>query len=188
MRARFGVESPVEVLAPTLYVDVALQPDAELIVDDEHAERACYVVSGAIEIDGAGYIEGQFVVLVRDVPVTVRALENSRVLLTGGAPLDGARHIWWNFVSSSRERIDIAKRDWREFRFAAVPAILKEFRCRSESVRAAQARVLPQRCLTQFLALHHRRALMLKCRRVSLAPENHHGIAVTNRPRKSAGS
>jgi redox-sensitive bicupin YhaK (pirin superfamily) len=117
----FGVESPVEVLAPTLYVDVALQPDAELIVDDEHAERACYVVSGAIEIDGARYIEGQFVVFVRDVPVTVRALDNSRVLLAGGAPLDGPRHIWWNFVSSSLERIDSAKRDWRELRFAAVP-------------------------------------------------------------------
>jgi hypothetical protein len=54
-------------------------------------------------------------------PVLIRAVEASRVMLLGGAPLDGPRYIWWNFVSSSRERIEQAKRDWREKRFAAVP-------------------------------------------------------------------
>jgi hypothetical protein len=75
-----------------------------------------------MEIGGARYGEGEFVVLVEGAgPVAIRAAVASRVMLAGGAALDGPRHIWWNFVSSSRERIDAAKRDWREQRFAPVP-------------------------------------------------------------------
>ena len=89
---------------------------------DEHQQRACYVALGRIEIDDKAYDEGQFVVLAADAgPVRVRALQASRVMLAGGAPLDGPRHIYWNFVASTRERIEAARRDWREHLFAPVP-------------------------------------------------------------------
>jgi redox-sensitive bicupin YhaK (pirin superfamily) len=78
-------------------------------------------VQGSVEIEGQRYDAGQFVVLTADEVVTVRALEASRVMLAGGAATDGPRHIWWNFVSSSLERIEVAKRDWREERFVPVP-------------------------------------------------------------------
>jgi len=118
----YGQRSPVEVFSPTLYVDAQLAGGAQIEVPDEHAQRACYVAQGRIEIDGHAYDEGQFAVLAADAgPVPVRALQAARVMLAGGAPLDGLRHIDWNFVSSSRERIEAARRDWREHRFAPVP-------------------------------------------------------------------
>jgi redox-sensitive bicupin YhaK (pirin superfamily) len=118
----YGERSPVDVFSPTLYVDARLAAGAAVEVPDEHEQRACYVAQGRIEIDGKAYDEGQFMVLASAAgPVSIRALENSRVMLAGGAPLDGPRHIYWNFVSSSRERIEAARRDWRERRFAAVP-------------------------------------------------------------------
>jgi hypothetical protein len=79
------------------------------------------VVEGAIEVAGKRYEVGQMTVFASSGPVALRAPGPARVMLLGGAPLDGPRHIWWNFVSSSRERIERAKLDWREDRFAAVP-------------------------------------------------------------------
>jgi redox-sensitive bicupin YhaK (pirin superfamily) len=120
----YGRASPVPVLSPTLYVEARFEPSgAEAYVDDEHAERAVYVAQGALEIDGRPFATGQFVVLdAAGGKVPVRALEpGTRAMFAGGAPLDGPRHVWWNFVSSSRERIETAKRDWREQRFAPVP-------------------------------------------------------------------
>jgi redox-sensitive bicupin YhaK (pirin superfamily) len=117
----FGERAPARVFAPTLYVDVVLAAEASFAIDTEHPERACYVVQGSVEIEGERYDAGQFVVLAPDEVVTVRALAASRVMLAGGAPTDGPRHIWWNFVSSSLERIEVAKRDWREERFVPVP-------------------------------------------------------------------
>lgn len=118
----YGRQSPVEVFSPTLYVDAVLAADTPLEIEAEHAQRACYVVQGSVELAGQRYGEGQFIVLAADAgAVEVRALEATRLMLAGGAPLDGARYIYWNFVSSSRERIETAKRDWREQRFAPVP-------------------------------------------------------------------
>jgi redox-sensitive bicupin YhaK (pirin superfamily) len=118
----YGRRSPVEVFSPTLYVDAMLQEHAALEIEAEHAQRGCYIVQGSVELAGERYAEGQFVVLDEGAgALTVTALEPSRVMLAGGAPLDGPRHIYWNFVSSSAERIDLAKRDWRERRFAPVP-------------------------------------------------------------------
>ncbi|HEX9208546.1 MAG TPA: pirin family protein [Steroidobacteraceae bacterium] len=118
----YGLRSPVEVFSPTLYVDAVLESGAPLEIEAEHAERACYVVQGAIDLAGERYGAGRLVVLAGDAgAVSVRALEASRLMLAGGAPLDGTRHVYWNFVSSSRERIEAAKRDWRERRFAPVP-------------------------------------------------------------------
>lgn len=118
----YGLRSPVQVFSPTLYVDAQLQPGAVLEVEPEHAERGCYVAQGSVEIGGEHHGAGQFVVLAQAAGgVTVRALEAARVMLAGGAPLDGPRYIDWNFVSSTRERIEAARRDWRERRFPAVP-------------------------------------------------------------------
>ena len=118
----YGHRSPVQVFSPTLYVDAQLPPAATLEIEPEHAERGCYVAVGNVEIGGERYGTGQFVVLAQSAgAVTVRALDAARVMLAGGAPLDGPRYVDWNFVSSSRERIEAAKRDWRERRFPPVP-------------------------------------------------------------------
>jgi redox-sensitive bicupin YhaK (pirin superfamily) len=118
----FGQRSPVEVFSPTLYVDAVLEAGATLEIEAEHAQRGCYVVQGCVEIGGVRHTEGQFIVLGEGAgAVTVAAPEPARLMLAGGAALDGARHIYWNFVSSSPERIEAAKRDWRERRFAPVP-------------------------------------------------------------------
>jgi redox-sensitive bicupin YhaK (pirin superfamily) len=118
----YGRRSPVEVFSPTLYVDARLEAGARIGVEAEHQQRACYVVSGTVEIAGDRYGEGQFVVLAEGAgSVSLYAATGARVMLAGGAALDGPRHIEWNFVSSSRERIEAAKADWRARRFAAVP-------------------------------------------------------------------
>jgi redox-sensitive bicupin YhaK (pirin superfamily) len=118
----YGRRSPVEVFSPTLYVDAQLSADAGIEVEAEHEQRACYVVNGTVDIAGQRYGAGQFVVLAAGSgPVAVRAVAGSRVMLAGGAALDGPRYIEWNFVSSTRERIEQAKADWRGRRFEPVP-------------------------------------------------------------------
>ena len=123
----YGLESPVRVFAPTLYVHVLLDAGAEIVVDDGHAERATYVVEGEVEVGGAPRSAGELLVLRQGARATVRAKTAASVMLIGGAPLDGPRHVWWNFVSSSRERIERAKSEWREGRFAMVPGDEVEF-------------------------------------------------------------
>jgi redox-sensitive bicupin YhaK (pirin superfamily) len=123
----YGMASPVRVLSPLFYVEARLEPDAVLPVPDEHAERAAYVVEGSVGCDGDAHGPGVMLVFREGAPVQLRARERSRVMLLGGAPLDGERHVWWNFVSSSPERIERAKRDWREGRFPKVPGDEREF-------------------------------------------------------------
>lgn len=115
-----GLRSPVETLSETLYADVELAAGARLPLDDRVADRALYLVSGEIEVNGHPHRAGRMLVLGRG-PVELRAPSGARLLVIGGEPLDGRRHLWWNFVSSSKERIEVAKEDWREGRFAAVP-------------------------------------------------------------------
>ncbi|MBS1200208.1 MAG: pirin family protein [Proteobacteria bacterium] len=117
----FGRASPVEVRAPTLYVDVRLPAGGSLTLPAEHAERALYVAEGRATLDDAPVGTGQMAVLEPGAAPRLFALEDVRAMLLGGAPADGPRHIWWNFVSSSRERIELARRDWAEGRFPAVP-------------------------------------------------------------------
>lgn len=117
----FGQRSPVEVLSPTLYVHARLEAQATLTLEAEHEERALYVVEGALSCDGQRFEAGTLFVLRPGRSPSVTALEASRVMLLGGAKLLGERHLWWNFVSSSKERIERAKQDWREDRFPKVP-------------------------------------------------------------------
>ncbi|HSY09204.1 MAG TPA: pirin family protein [Steroidobacteraceae bacterium] len=117
----FGRASPVRLLSPTLYVDVSAAAGASLEIGADYSERACYVAAGGIEISGVRGAEGELLTLARGGAVTLRAERAARVILLGGEPFATPRFIWWNFVSSSRERIDSAKRQWAQGRFAPVP-------------------------------------------------------------------
>jgi len=117
----WGCRSPVNVFSDTLYADVTLAPGTSLPIDAAHEERALYPVSGDIEIAGEAFQQGGMLVLKPGVPITAKALTETRLVLIGGARMDGPRHIWWNFVSSRKERIEQAKADWREGRFPKVP-------------------------------------------------------------------
>jgi len=119
MGKAYGVDSPVLTYSHTLYAEARLPAGATLTVLDEARERAVYVVSGTLDIDGHAYGEGKFAVLREGLEVRLRATAEARVLLVGGAPL-GPRHIWWNFVSSRSERIEQAKGDWAEQRMGRV--------------------------------------------------------------------
>jgi len=123
----YGAASPVQVLSPLFYVEARLEADAALPLPDEHVERAAYVVEGSLSCDGEAQGPGRMLVFHEGAPAQIRAQEPARVMLLGGAPLDGERQVWWNFVSSSRERIERAKIDWREGRFPKVPGDEIEF-------------------------------------------------------------
>ena len=109
------------VFADTLYVAIDLEPGAELAIDDSHRERALYVLEGQAELDGADLPEKHLVLLDDGGRPRLRALTPVKAMLLGGEPLDGPRHLWWNFVSSSKERIEQAKQDWVAGRFGQVP-------------------------------------------------------------------
>ncbi|MDB4986127.1 MAG: pirin [Myxococcaceae bacterium] len=123
----YGVRSPVGVLSPTLYVHARLPAGAKLEVDREHEERAVYVVEGSIELERRTFGPGTMVVLAPGAEVTLSAIDAARLMLLGGEQLEGERYLFWNFVSSSPERLEQAKRDWVERRFAAVPGDDEEF-------------------------------------------------------------
>ncbi|HVM81651.1 MAG TPA: pirin family protein [Stellaceae bacterium] len=116
-----GARSPVSTLSSMVYADVALAAGARLAVPAEHPERALYVVEGVLDVSGRSFGVSQLLLLRRGVEVTVTASESARLLILGGEPIDGPRHIWWNFVSSSSERIAQAKSDWKAGRFPPVP-------------------------------------------------------------------
>jgi redox-sensitive bicupin YhaK (pirin superfamily) len=117
----YGETSPVNVLSPTLYVHAQLSAGARIPLDDEHEERALYVASGELECDGRLFGPGSLVVVRAGETVLLEADQPTRIMIIGGAKLEGERHIWWNFVSSSEERIERAKDDWKNGRFAKVP-------------------------------------------------------------------
>jgi redox-sensitive bicupin YhaK (pirin superfamily) len=123
----YGKTSPVTTLSPTLYVHAELDAGATLDVDDEHEERAAYVVLGSVEVDGKPFGAGQLLVFRAGAKARVLASTNATVMLVGGAKLEGTRHIDWNFVSSSKERIERAKDDWRNRRFPSIPGDDEEF-------------------------------------------------------------
>jgi redox-sensitive bicupin YhaK (pirin superfamily) len=122
----YGATSPVVFPHAAFYVDAALEPGATLPLDPDYEERAVYVAAGEIDIVGDIFSQGRLLVFRPGDRIAIRATAPARLILLGGAPMDGPRHIWWNFVSSSRERIDAAKEDWRSGRFALVPGDEKE--------------------------------------------------------------
>ncbi|HWK70330.1 MAG TPA: pirin family protein [Burkholderiaceae bacterium] len=113
----YGMDSPAKTHSPLFYLHVELQAGAKLELPAGYAERAVYVALGRIEIDGAQYRPGQMAVFSAGGTPYLVALEATRIMLLGGEPL-GARHIWWNFVSSRKDRIEQAKADWTAGRIA----------------------------------------------------------------------
>jgi redox-sensitive bicupin YhaK (pirin superfamily) len=101
-------------------VDLKLDKGSQFDIGTEHEDRALYLLNGEIGLAEASITPGRLVVLKTGSPVTIEARQDTHLVIIGGAQLDGPRHIWWNFVSSSRERIEQAKQDWREGRFARV--------------------------------------------------------------------
>jgi redox-sensitive bicupin YhaK (pirin superfamily) len=125
-----GAASPAVTRSPLFYAEASLAAGARVALPREHDERAFYVFSGAVEVEGdaARYDAGRLVVVRPGAATVVRAPEApARVMLLGGAPLDGPRIVWWNFVASSRERIEAAKEDWQARRFPGVPGDDAEF-------------------------------------------------------------
>jgi redox-sensitive bicupin YhaK (pirin superfamily) len=116
----FGERSPVTTFSDTLYLECVMPAGRQITIPGDAAELAAYVVAGEIRIANARYAGGVMLVAKGGQGLTLRAEQDSRVMIIGGEPL-GERHIWWNFVSSSRERIERAKDDWRDGRFDPVP-------------------------------------------------------------------
>jgi redox-sensitive bicupin YhaK (pirin superfamily) len=117
----FGERSPVQTESDTFYAELRLEDGRRLLLPGDIEERAIYVCSGAVEIAGSVFETGTLAVLRPDAEAVVQARGAALCMLLGGAALDGPRHLYWNFVSSRPERIEQAKRDWREGRFAMVP-------------------------------------------------------------------
>jgi len=117
----YGSRSPLPVFSEMFYADAELAGGARLEVPTGYAERAAYIAESHLRIGGESFEAGRMLVFQPDGAVTVSAIGPARLLLLGGEPLDGPRHVWWNFVSSSPERIEQAKADWRKGRFPMVP-------------------------------------------------------------------
>lgn len=123
----YGQSSPAAFPHPSFYAEAVLAPGAVLPLDPDYDERAIYVVSGEIDIAGEAFAGGRLLVFKPGDRISVLAVSQTRLILLGGEPMDGPRHIWWNFVSSSKDRIDAAKADWKAKRFASVPGDAEEF-------------------------------------------------------------
>ena len=117
----FGKASPVTMVSPWFYAEVSVQAGTSVPLDPDHEERAIYVVDGEIEIAGDRHEGPKLLIFRPGDAITVNAVRNTRMMFLGGDALEGPRHLWWNFVSSSKERIEQAKQDWKTGRFAHVP-------------------------------------------------------------------
>lgn len=120
----YGLVSPVKTYSEMFYADVELSAGATMSVPTEHEERAAFIVEGKLASSADGnpsFSAGQLIVFKPEAAVELTAIDGpARLLILGGEPV-GKRHIWWNFVSSSKERIEQAKLDWRDGNFATVP-------------------------------------------------------------------
>lgn len=117
----FGAHSRLETLSPLFYADVRLQPGSRIKIDAEYTERALYVVTGSIEVDGCVFSDGQMAVLRPGAEIVVYSERGAAFAAVGGEPMDGPRHLWWNFVASDKALIEKAKLDWKQGKFGHVP-------------------------------------------------------------------
>jgi hypothetical protein len=116
----FGAVSPVPAPSPVFYIDVEANPGAVVHFPEEHVERALFVAAGAVEVDGQRMEAGRLALFEPGGSPAFRALEPTRAMLLGGAPL-GPRLLWWNFVATRADRLAQAAADWRDGRFPRVP-------------------------------------------------------------------
>ncbi|MEM6307263.1 MAG: pirin family protein [Pseudomonadota bacterium] len=123
----FGETSPLATSSETLYGDITLAAGASAPIDPTYEERALYTIRGEITVTGHSYGPGQLLILRPGDTITVTATSHARFMLFGGAPMDGPRYIWWNFVASRKDRIEQAREDWAQGRFDTVPGDEKDF-------------------------------------------------------------
>lgn len=117
----FGLKSPVTSHWDTFYTQIKMNAGTTIPVPDHIEEAALYALGGTVEIGGVRYDPHQMLVLDMKNPPSVKALEDCTLMILGGAVMDGPRHIWWNFVSSRKDRIDQAKEEWETGKFLSVP-------------------------------------------------------------------
>jgi len=117
----FGVSSPVSMVSPWFYTEVTAQQGARIPLDPDHEERAIYLVEGEVEIAGDRHEGPRLLIFRPGDRITVHTQRPTRMMFLGGDALEGPRHIWWNFVSSSKERNEQAKADWKQGRFLPIP-------------------------------------------------------------------
>ena len=122
----YGLSNHVKTNSPLFYLHVVLQQGATFALPAEHAERGFYILKGSVEISGITYAAGKMLVFSRGADPKIVAKEDCTLMLLGGEPL-GERFIWWNFVSSRKERIEQAKEDWQQGRIVLPPNDDKEF-------------------------------------------------------------
>jgi redox-sensitive bicupin YhaK (pirin superfamily) len=125
--ALHGLHSPVKTAWETIFAEAHLKPGRVFPLGAEHEERAVYVISGEVEIGGDRHGAERLLVLKPGDRIEVKATSDAHIIVVGGAAMDGPRHIWWNFVSSRKDRIEAAKADWKAGRFEAVPGDTAEF-------------------------------------------------------------
>jgi redox-sensitive bicupin YhaK (pirin superfamily) len=123
----FGATSPVEMVSPWFYVEVSLDAGMKAPLDADHEERAIYVIEGEIDISGDTFGSDKLLVFKPGDRITIRARTDTHLVVFGGEPMDGPRHIWWNFVSSRKDRIEQAKAEWTAGHFQKVPGDEIEF-------------------------------------------------------------
>ena len=123
----FGSKSPVKTHSDLFYGDVTLQPGGRIPLPEEHIERGIYIVEGSVEVAGDMFDAGRLLVFHHKDPIVISSRQGARFMMLGGEPMDGPRYIWWNFGSSTQERIDAAKDDWARAKFEIVPGDEKEF-------------------------------------------------------------
>jgi redox-sensitive bicupin YhaK (pirin superfamily) len=115
-----GLRAPVKSFSPTFFVDLEMKPGGAYELPAEHEERALYLIEGVVEIDGGVYAPGRLILLRPGHKVALRAIGKARLVALGGDILGEPRYIWWNFVSSSRERIRAARADWESGKFSGI--------------------------------------------------------------------
>ena len=123
----YGKTSPVVTTSETIFADVTLKAGAALPLDPGHEERAVYMIEGEIDVAGDRFGPQRLLVFKPGDAISLRAVTDAHFVIAGGAPMDGPRHIWWNFVSSRKERIEQAKAEWKAGHFANVPRDEIEF-------------------------------------------------------------
>jgi redox-sensitive bicupin YhaK (pirin superfamily) len=122
----FGLRNKVKTRSPLFYLHTVLDADVTFGLPERHSERAIYVAKGSIEVSGRSYHQGQMLVFNKNAEPAILSKEKCTLMILGGEPL-GQRFIWWNFVSSRKERIEQAKADWKEGRILLPPNDNREF-------------------------------------------------------------
>ena len=123
----YGQKSPVGMVSEWFYAEVLLAAGARAPLDADHEERAIYVTEGEVDIAGDIFAAPQLLIFRPGDRITVTATKPARLMFLGGTALEGPRYLWWNFVSSRKERIEQAKEEWKSGKFALIPGDDKEF-------------------------------------------------------------